>query len=183
MKILYHSLAVLGLFAAMFAVYWFLIRPGQMRLGATDPEIRTVRPGNEQVRGAQYRATRAITIAGTPEEIWPWLVQMGYGRAGFYGYDTLENIGSPNGPHSADRIIPELQQLHVNDTMPIFPRATMKVQEPVPNQTMVWVGGPTHSSTSFAWQRRIFYPLVRALRFRIQEDGKKINLAVGWNEV
>jgi hypothetical protein len=70
-----------------------------------------------------FLATRAITIQGTPEEIWPWLVQMGYGRAGFYGYDILENLGSPTGMASATTILPELQNFKVGDKVPISPVA------------------------------------------------------------
>ena len=60
-------------------------------------------PGDELVADAKIGWTHAITIHARPGEIWPWLVQMGCRRAGWYSYDGLDNGGAP----SADRIIPE----------------------------------------------------------------------------
>jgi hypothetical protein len=82
-------------------------------------------PGDELDPRPTFLAIRAITIEGTPEEIWPWLLQMGYGRAGFYGYDILENLGSRRGIRSADRVLPESQQLKVGDEVPISAVARM----------------------------------------------------------
>jgi hypothetical protein len=60
-------------------------------------------PGDEIQASPSFNATRAVTIEAGPEPIWPWLVQMGYGRAGFYSYDRIDNDGVP----SADHIILE----------------------------------------------------------------------------
>jgi hypothetical protein len=54
-----------------------------------------------------FNATRAISIGAPPERVWPWLVQVGTKRAGWYSYDLLDNLGH----RSARRIIPELQGL------------------------------------------------------------------------
>jgi hypothetical protein len=62
----------------------------------------------------------AVTISAPPESVWPWLVQMGAGRAGWYSYDRVDNDGRP----SATTIIPALQHLKVGDIMPPLPRAT-----------------------------------------------------------
>ena len=70
-------------------------------------------PGDELIEDAQASDTRGITIAAPPEAVWPWLVQMGYGRAGWYSYDRLDMKGS-----SADRILPEHQGLAVGDVVP-----------------------------------------------------------------
>jgi len=67
-------------------------------------------PGRRQERPT-FNVTRAITIRARPEEIWPWIPQIGYGRAGFCSYDLLDNLGKP----SAARIIPELQQVRVGE--------------------------------------------------------------------
>jgi hypothetical protein len=72
-------------------------------------------PGDEIVPRAQFNATRAITIDAPPEMVWPWIVQMGYRRAGFYTYDLLDNAGY----ESADRILEEYQQPKVGDWMPM----------------------------------------------------------------
>src|SRR6266511_1264030 len=53
--------------------------------------------------------TRAIPVTARAEQVWPWLVQIGYGRAGWYSYDWIDNDGRP----SADRILPDFQYLRV----------------------------------------------------------------------
>jgi hypothetical protein len=88
----------------------------------------------------KFLATRAITIDGTPEEIWPWLLQMGYGRAGFYGYDILENIGSPLGIRSVDHILPEFQHFTVGDEVPLSAAGGLTFYAIEPNQYLVWSG-------------------------------------------
>ena len=69
-----------------------------LRWGATDAEVPTM-PGDELVPRASFEATRAITIEAPPEPVWPWIVQMGYRRAGFYTYELFDNAGYD----SADR--------------------------------------------------------------------------------
>lgn len=66
-------------------------------------------PGDELCSRAQYRSTRAITIAATPGEAWPWLVQVGCLRAGWDADDLLDDLGHP----SARQIVPQLQDLQV----------------------------------------------------------------------
>ena len=79
--------------------------------GATAEELGRVLPGDDLVGHAQFRATRAITVAAPPAAVWPWLLQVGRGRAGFYSYDRLDNGGRP----SAREIRPEYQDVHIND--------------------------------------------------------------------
>ena len=76
-------------------------------------------PGDEAVPGRRARWTHGITIHARPTEIWPWLVQMGCGRAGWYSYDGLDNGGVP----SADRIVAEFQRVEVDEIFPMRPGA------------------------------------------------------------
>jgi hypothetical protein len=104
------------------AVYGLIVRPRISRWGATDEEVRRSLPGDELDSPHGYRpiSTRAITIDAPPEEVWPWLVQMGSGRAGFYTHEWVERllfITYADG-HSATRIHPEWQELHVGDKVP-----------------------------------------------------------------
>jgi hypothetical protein len=103
--------------AAALAVDWLaftrLYRPWQLTWGATRDEVRRPMVGDGLVRNPTFVATRAVTIEATPHDIWPWIVQMGYGRAGFYSWDALDNNGVP----SAERIIPQYQDLRVGDLM------------------------------------------------------------------
>ncbi len=109
------GLAVLG--AVAIGVYLRFIRPWQLRWGATDEEVARAMPGDEVVTSPMFNATRGVTINAQPEEIRPWLVQIGCKRAGWYSYDWIDNLGIP----SANRIVPELQHLEVGDLIPFSP--------------------------------------------------------------
>jgi len=104
------------------SAYAILVRPRISRWGATEAETRKVLPGDQLVSryGRRPVSTRAITIDAPPEVVWPWLVQMGSGRAGFYTHEWVERllfITYADG-HSATRIHPEWQGLHVGDKVP-----------------------------------------------------------------
>jgi hypothetical protein len=100
------------------AVYIFGVRPRLMRWGATPIEAAAPLPGDGLVADARLQFTRAVTIRRPVSRVWPWLVQMGAGRGGLYSYDAFENaIGL--GIQSADRILPEFQQLKVGDIIPL----------------------------------------------------------------
>lgn len=83
---------------------YMIIRPFHLRWCATDSEVNMTMP--DDLNGARW--TRAITINAAPEAIWPWLVQWGQGRGGWYSYDWLENILGFD-IHTADRILLEYQ--------------------------------------------------------------------------
>jgi hypothetical protein len=86
-------------------------------LGATRAERLAVLPGDEIVPEARSPSTMAVTIDVPPSEVWPWLVQMGCDRAGFYSWDNLDNGGRP----SATEIHPEWQKLAVGEQIPCTP--------------------------------------------------------------
>ncbi|MDO8106454.1 SRPBCC family protein [Isoptericola sp. b441] len=86
----------------------------QLTWGSTPPEQVTSLPGDGLVPLADLAATRAIDVAAPPEAVFPWLVQLGQGRGGFYSYDALENLAGL-GIHSADRIEERWQDLAVGD--------------------------------------------------------------------
>ena len=126
-------------------------RPYQLHWGATAQEVAQAMPGDALDPHPTFLATRAITINATAAQIWPWLVQMGYGRAGFYGYDLIENLGSPRGLASADRIEPQFQDLHVGDIVPISGVAQLVVSTVEPGRYLVWAGQSGPDPGSFAW--------------------------------
>jgi len=95
---------------AGLGTYWLVVRPWHLRWGATDEEVHGTLPGDELVAGAEQQVTHAITINASADRIWPWLVQMGQGRGGFYSYDRLESLFGLQ-IKNADRIRPELQDL------------------------------------------------------------------------
>jgi hypothetical protein len=138
------SLILLALILLFFVAY----RPWALNWGATAEEIRRAMPGDELVADPTFNATRAVTISGRPDDIWPWIVQIGYLRAGFYSYDRLDNDGVP----SAERILPEYQDLAVGDTIPLSRTAGAKVLDlKRPEYLLLVVGDPEDSHAPWTW--------------------------------
>jgi hypothetical protein len=125
-----------GAAGAGILAYAKLVRPWARRWGATAEEAARPLPGDQLVAKADYVATRAITIHAPPQEVWPWLVQIGSGRAGWYTYDRIDNAGMP----SATEVIPELQQLQVGDLIPMVVGKDIgvRVKELEPDRRMLW---------------------------------------------
>jgi len=120
-------------------VYLFIYRPLQINWGAGNDEVQRMMPGDDIVQSPTFNATRAVTVNAEPEQIWPWLVQMGHTRAGWYSYDLVDNLGRV----SAERIIPEYQHLQPGDLVPISPDGKMgfRVKDFDPNRWMLWWDG------------------------------------------
>jgi hypothetical protein len=127
-----------------------LYRRRHRNWGATPAEIIGSLPGDGLQPRAQYRSTRAITINAPPDAVWPWLVQVGCGRAGFYSNDLLDNLGRP----SATTIVPELQHLEVGQWVPMSPsptpsdRTAFKVHSFEVNRWLLW----SKPDSTWAWQ-------------------------------
>jgi hypothetical protein len=120
-----------------------LVRRWHLRWGATDDEVRGDMPGDDIVPSAQFNATRAMTVDAPPERVWPWIVQLGYGRGGFYTYDLIDNAGQP----SAERVLEEYQHIAAGDLIPMFHEShglsiAYKVTAFEANRWMVWVHRP-----------------------------------------
>jgi hypothetical protein len=136
--------AVVVVAVAFFAFY----RPWHLRWGATPDDLARRMPGDEIVRRPIFNATRVVTIDARPEDIWPWIVQIGFSRAGWYSYDLFDNLGR----HSSERIVAELQHIAVGDLVPLGPGegSGMFVKEFIPNQSMLWWTGKD-GQTTWAW--------------------------------
>src|SRR5215213_6154425 len=108
--------------AAALSAYIFLIRTWHLRWGATDEELEMSLPGDELLTEAQTCATHAVTINAPVSEVWPWLVQIGRDKGGFYSYSWLENL---IGCHlrNAESVVPEWQGLKVGDEVWLHPMA------------------------------------------------------------
>ena len=85
--------------------------------GATEQEIQSSVIGDDLCSDATLIATRSITIAAPPEKVFPWIRQMGFGRAGWYSYDWLDNLGRK----SATTIHDEWQTVESGDKIPAGP--------------------------------------------------------------
>ncbi len=107
------------------AAYVFLARSQQLRWGATDDEADGPLLGDDLIPHPDLSATRAIAVRTSAGQVWPWIAQLGQGRGGFYSYDFLENLVGCD-IHSADRIIPEWQDVRVGDEVKLAPQVGSK---------------------------------------------------------
>ena len=139
--------AVVVAMGLLVSAYHLVFRPRQLNWGATDEEIQRRLPGDDIVPTASSETTRAVTIEAPRDEVWPWIVQLGQGRGGFYSYSWLENLAGAD-IHNVDRIVPELQQLEVGDPIRMAredywlqsPLTTMTVEQIDPGRTLVLQG-------------------------------------------
>jgi hypothetical protein len=109
---------MLGILFVLVLVYAVVLYPWMTNWGATNAEQAMELSGNALHPDADIQVTRAITIDAPPEEVWPWVIQVGQDRAGFYSYDWLENLFTAD-IHSSDRIVPEWQDPRVGDIVPL----------------------------------------------------------------
>jgi hypothetical protein len=188
--------------AALADLPWYVITPllrhSHLTWGATPAEAAAAMPGDDLQPRAQYRTTRAITIGATPDRVWPWLVQVGYRRAGWYAGDLLDNFARP----SIRRIVPELQDLHVGQWLSMVPRPSERTaflvdsfDQPswllwrTPNRSWAWrliplSGGRTRLitrlKTRYEWRRPLVlgtvvlmecadYPMMRRMLRNIRD--------------
>jgi hypothetical protein len=140
-----------------FRAYWSLLSPGivLVRLAllsslkeAADRRWRI--EGDDIVTHARAQLTHAAVIDAPPHDVWPWLVQMGCQRAGWYSWDALDNAGV----RSADRIIPELQHLAVGDVLPARPVGAggFKVLRIMPERALILDGASPAWAGTWAFE-------------------------------
>lgn len=124
------------------------------RWGATDDEVAGPVTGDDLCPGARLVATRCITVGAPPDAVFPWLRQMGIGRAGWYSHDILDNLGR----RSARRILPEWQGLTAGDTVPGGPVGFEAVVVEPPQSFVLRLGTRERPS------RRVCFVLAYELR-------------------
>ncbi len=130
-----RSLFFLGAAAAAAggaAAYAFAIRPWWRSWGVDPADADLAFAGDDLVPDATVVETRGVEIGAPPDAVWPWLVQMGYNRAGWYSYDLVDMKGA-----SVDRIVPELQELAVGDLVPNSPDTAFAVRVLDPGRSLV----------------------------------------------
>ncbi|WP_039798483.1 hypothetical protein [Nocardia araoensis] len=171
---------------AVYGAYWC---SRSSTWGATADEIARTMPGDELLVDADIVTTRAITIDTGADAIWPWLVQLGPGRGGAYTYDWIENLLGLD-MHSADRILPQFQNLTVGDTFALGksgPRMRVAAIEPERGLVFasddgrwVWAFGlyPAGESTRLVSRNRIARtgasPLTRRVYRLVMEPGSLV---------
>jgi hypothetical protein len=112
------------------------LRTWRTKWGATEKEYNDPLTGDDIIANPKWQYTQAITINVPAEKVWPWLVQIGQGRGGFYSYQVLENLVGCN-IHNADRIIPEFQHLEVGDNVLLHPKVPYPVALVEPGHAIV----------------------------------------------
>lgn len=105
-------------------VYGFPVRRWFARWGTTSEELARAMPGDALIPDPTDMSMQSVTVNAPPEDIWPWLVQIGYQRGGLYSYDWLDRLFGFLDRPSATRILPESQQLAVGDKVPWDSRGT-----------------------------------------------------------
>jgi hypothetical protein len=132
-----------------------------------------VLPGDELLPRADLTATRAVTIRVSAEHVWPWIVQLGQGRAGFYSYDILENLVGLN-IHSTDRIVPEWQHVAVGDEIRLAPQVGLVVASLKQGRALVLSGGIPIRDTAppydFVWAFALRDELDGTTRLLVREQ-------------
>ena len=140
--------------AAGAALVVWTLRARALRWGSL-PSERTARlPGDDLLPSADLVATRAITIDAPQQAVWPWVVQLGQGRGGFYSYDALENLVGCD-IHSADVVVPQWQDLAVGDPVHLAPRVALEAVVVDPGHALVLRGAAGATDTpppyDFTW--------------------------------
>jgi len=118
-------------------VYWFPMRRWMNRWGAAPSDLTRVMAGDGLLVNPTYSGTLALTVDAPPEDIWPWLVQIGYQRGGLYSYDWLDRLFGYLDRPSATAILPEFQHLVVGDEIPLGRGPSWPVAAIEPNRALV----------------------------------------------
>lgn len=110
------ALTLLAVFALAGLAYHFALRGWCLRWGTTPAEVHATLPGDDLFPVFAGEATHAITIQASPERVWPWLMQVGQDRSGFYSYTFLENLAGCDMPR-VERINPVWKPRTVGETV------------------------------------------------------------------
>ncbi|WP_278312456.1 hypothetical protein [Lolliginicoccus levis] len=98
------------------------LRKWRTTWGTTAAERQRAYPGDELLAEPKWHYTHGVTINAGPREVWPWIVQLGQGRGGFYSYQALENLVGCR-ITNAHEILPRFQHLEVGDAIRLHPKA------------------------------------------------------------
>jgi hypothetical protein len=125
------------LILAIALLYWYPVRRWFNGWGTTADEVTHSMPGDQVIANPTNSAMQAVTINAPPENIWPWLVQLGYQRGGLYSYDWLDRLFGFLDRPSTKRILPEFQHLEVGDKIPWGHGEALTVASIDPNRALV----------------------------------------------
>lgn len=140
--------AILGAGALGAAASLYLLRRSKNRWNASRDETASPMPLDAEVANPTYVTNRAITIRALPEQIWPWLAQMGeLPRGGFYSYLTVERLLGMKVRNSKD-VLPEFQTPQVGEALDR--KGTMLIKAVERNRYLV-LGPPPTPNLAVTW--------------------------------
>ncbi len=118
---------------------------------ATAAEVAAPRAGDDVVPEADVVMDRAFDLEAAPADVWPWIVQLGKGRAGWYLPAAVERV-VPRSRRAASEVLPRWQGLAVGDVIPDYggKDATFEVVQVDPPHTLVYRSTRGHTDVSWA---------------------------------
>ncbi len=116
----------------------------------------------DEVAAPAFRNERSIDIAAPPDRVWPWLAQMGFGRAGWYSWDLIDNLGR----RSATDLHPDWMVRQAGDPIPGGP---IRFDTPI-------VDPPRHLVIAVARRRIAFWTICFALSYRLEPTAEGCRL-------
>ena len=178
---------VLPVFALLWGVYLLGLHPWLMNWGATPAEIGMVLPGDDPGLAPDAYFTRAITIDAPPSVVWPWLLQMGQDRAGFYTYNWLENLFGVGAMGHSSIVVLESERAigYITPRFVLQPtadggtrllaRETLDSQGPIVTRLLIW------DATHFVMVKRMLYGIQeRATGQPLMSAGLLMLARLGW---
>jgi protein-S-isoprenylcysteine O-methyltransferase Ste14 len=147
-------LICLGVFT--LAALIVVVEPIAANLGTSSSERGRAYAGDEIIPHPRQGFIQAVPIRAPAGEVWRWLVQIGYKRAGWYNIDAINRLAGPDyffeGNGSANRVVPELQNIALGDKIALAPGAELTVTRIETGRLLLLVGDPSGaSSTNAAW--------------------------------
>ncbi len=157
----------------LISIYFLFVRPWILQMGLNDEEVGMVMEGDELVESPTMEYTQAVTINAPIEIVWGYLVQVGYKRAGWYNWDFINRLAAKNyfyeNNRSANRIIPELQNLQEGDKIFLLPQIGLDVTSLKENEIMLLTGSNDNQ-----------YEVSWLYKLREIDDQDKTRLYVRW---
>ena len=137
-------------------LYWLTLGRRFAECAPTPDDLTRTMPGDAILANPTHVAMDAITVNATPEDIWPWLVQIGYQRGGLYSYDWLDRLFGFLDRPSANRVLPEFQHLAVGDTIRLGATQELTVAALEPGRSLAL----SYKTRGFEWVWQFgLYPL------------------------
>ena len=123
----------------------------RLRWGTVGTEAIDSLPGDEFVPKPKWGYTLGVAVNASPEDVWPWIAQLGQGRGGFYTYQTLENLVGCEIANTTE-ILPDHQHPAVGDGIYLHPTTPpLRVEIVDPPNVLVLFGSPAEVGTEESW--------------------------------